>query len=258
VAKTDLIIIPGIAANVRLPLAANDDLLPWIVKQYKQGAEVVSLCTGAFLLASTGLLDGKSCSTHWLSAGVFAKMFPGVNLVTDKIITDEQGIYTSGGAFSFINVLLYLIEKYCGREVAIYSSKVAEVDIDRNQQSPYMMFTGLKDHQDEAIKEAQLFIEKNVSEKISIEELAEKVAVGRRNFDRRFMKATSNSPVEYLQKVKIEAAKKKLETSRETINEVMYAVGYSDNKAFRTVFKKITGLSPLEYRNKYNKEAVVY
>ena len=256
VTKTDLIIIPGITANVRAPLAINDDLLPWIVKQHRKGAEVVSLCTGAFLLASTGLLDGKSCSTHWMSANLFSKMFPNVNLVTEKIITDEHGIYTSGGAFSFINVLLYLIEKYCGREVAIYCSKVYEVDIDRNFQSPYMMFSGLKDHQDEEIKKAQLFIEKNVSEKISVETLADKFAIGRRNFDRRFMKATSNSPVEYLQKVKIEAAKKKLETSRETINEVMYGVGYNDHKAFRTVFKRLTGLSPLEYRKKYNKHEV--
>ncbi|MDR3679439.1 MAG: helix-turn-helix domain-containing protein [Flavipsychrobacter sp.] len=257
VTKTDLIIIPAVSWNFAESLPANQCFVPWIVEQYKQGAELASMCIGGFLLASTGLLSGRSCSTHWMGADVFRKMFPDVNLVIEKMITDEHGIYTSGGAFSFVNLLLYLIEKYCDRETAIYCSKVFEVDIDRNSQSPFTMFSGLKDHHDEEIMKAQLFIENNVDKKISIEELATKLAVGRRNFDRRFLKATANTPVEYLQRVKIEAAKKKLETSRKTINEVMYDVGYADVKAFREVFKKITGLSPLEYRNKYNKEAVV-
>lgn len=254
--KTNLIIIPAVSWKFNEVIAANQDLLPWIVKQYKQGAEVASVCTGGFLLASTGLLKGRSCSTHWLAADAFKKMFPDVNLVVEKVITDECGIYTNGGAFSFLHLLLYLIEKYCGREIAIYCSKFLEVDIDRNSQSAFTIFSGLKDHQDEEIKKAQLYIETNLNKKISMEELANNLGVGRRNFDRRFMKATFNTPVEYLQRVKIEAAKKALETSRKTINEVMFEVGYSDLKAFREVFKKITGLSPLEYRNKYNKEAV--
>ncbi len=257
VTKTNLIIIPAINWNFADSLAANADLLPWIIKHYKQGAEVASMCTGGLLLASTGLLKGRNCSTHWMAANAFRKLFPDVNLVIEKIITDEHGIYTSGGMLSYINLVLYLIEKYCDREMAIYCAKVLEVDIDRNSQSVFTMFLGLKDHQDEEILKAQLFIEKNVSEKISIEELATRFGVGRRNFDRRFMKATYNTPVEYLQRVKIEAAKKSLESSRKTINEIMYEVGYSDLKAFREVFKKITGLSPLDYRNKYNKEAVV-
>ncbi|KAA2240937.1 helix-turn-helix domain-containing protein [Chitinophaga agrisoli] len=257
VERTDLIIIPAISWNFSASLARNQALLPWIVQQYRQGAEVASMCIGGFLLAATGLLNGKSCSTHWMAADVFRRMFPEVNLVVEKVITDEQGIYTNGGAFSFVNLLLYLIEKYCGRKTAIYCSKVFEVDIDRNCQSPFTMFSGLKDHQDEEIKRAQLFIENNVDKKISIGQLATQFGIGRRNFDRRFIKATHNTPAEYLQRVKIEAAKKMLETSRKTVNEVMYEVGYIDLKAFREVFKRITGLSPLEYRNKYNKEAVV-
>jgi transcriptional regulator GlxA family with amidase domain len=254
---TDLIIIPAINWNFANSLPANQAFLPWIIKQHKQGAEVASICIGGFLLASTGLLNGKSCSTHWMGANLFRKMFPDVNLTVDKIITDEHGIYTNGGALSYINLILYLIEKYTGRETAIHCAKMLEVDIDRNSQSPFTMFSGLKDHQDAAIKEAQYFIETNIDKKISFEKLANQLALGRRNFDRRFIKATSHTPVDYLQRVKIEAAKKTLETSKSTINEVMYATGYSDMKAFRDVFKKITGLSPLEYRNKYNKEAVV-
>jgi transcriptional regulator GlxA family with amidase domain len=257
VKKTGLIIIPAMSWNFTKVIEANQELLPWIVDQYKHGAEVASVCTGGFLLASTGLLKGRNCSTHWQAAADFRKMFPDVNLVVEKIITDEHGIYTNGGAFSFLHLLLYLIEKYCGRETAIYCSKFFEIDIDRHSQSAFTMFTGQKDHQDEEIKQAQVYIENNIGKKISVEQLASRFNIGRRNFDRRFIKATFNTPVEYLQRVKIEAAKKTLETSKKTINEVMYEVGYSDVKAFREVFKKITGLSPLDYRNKYNKETAL-
>jgi len=257
VKKTGLIIIPAMSWNFAKVIESNKELSAWIADQYKRGAEVASVCTGGFLLASTGLLKGRNCSTHWQAADDFRKMFPDVNLVVEKIITDEHGIYTNGGAFSFLHLLLYLIEKYCGRETAIYCSKFFEVDIDRHSQSVFTMFTGQKDHQDEEIKQAQAYIENNLDQKISMEELASRINIGRRNFDRRFIKATFNTPVEYLQRVKIEAAKKALETSRRTISEVMYEVGYSDPKAFRDVFKKITGLSPLDYRNKYNKEAAL-
>jgi transcriptional regulator GlxA family with amidase domain len=179
-----------------------------------------------------------------------------VHLVSDKIITDESGIYSSGGANSFWNLLLYLLEKYTSRDMAILFSKYYEIEMDRYSQSPFIMFKGQSSHTDEPVKKAQQFIESNVSDKISVEDLASKFAIGRRNFERRFKKATNNTPVEYIQRVKIEAAKKSLETSRKNVNEVMYDVGYSDTKAFRTVFKKITGLSPIDYRNRYNKEAV--
>lgn len=251
VKKTDLIIIPAMQPQ-SLPL--NTDFIPWINEQYKKGAEVASLCVGAFLLASTGLLKGKKCTTHWLAADAFRQMFPDVTLVPEKIITEENGIYASGGAYSFINLVMHLIEKYCGRNVAIYISKVLEVEIERKSQSPFTVFMGQKEHEDEPIKKAQEYIESNVSEKISVDQLAGLFLISRRNFERRFKKATANTPVEYLQRVKIEAAKKSLESGRENINEVMYAVGYSDSKAFRTTFKKITGLSPLDYRKKYNRE----
>ena len=141
--------------------------------------------------------------------------------------------------------------------MAITASKVFALEIDRKSQSPFVMFSGQKKHEDDPIKQAQVYIENNVTEKISVEHLALKYAIGRRHFERRFKKATKNTPVEYMQRVKIEAAKKHLETSRKNVNEVMYEVGYSDTKAFRTVFKKLTGLSPIEYRHKYNNEAVV-
>jgi len=257
VRKTDLIIIPAIDGDIAQALEKNRDFIPWIAQQYKKGAEVASLCLGAFLLASTGLLKGKRCATHWMAENTFRNMFPDVNLVTEKIITEEQGIYSSGGAFSYLNLILYLIEKYAGRDIAVLSAKVFAIEIDRESQLPFTIFQGQKDHEDEPIKKAQEFIEKNYQDRISVDHLTSMLALGRRNFERRFKKATSNTVAEYIQRVKVEAVKKKLESSRMTISELMYEVGYSDTKAFRTVFRKITGLSPIEYRNKYNKEAVM-
>ena len=255
--KTNLIIIPSLNHDYLKAVKKNKLLIDWIEKQYRQGAEVASICTGAFMLASSGLLDGKSCSTHWAAAGNFRSMFPKVNLQTDKLITDENGIYTNGGAYSFLNLVLYLVEKYFDRQTAIFCSKVFQIEMDRNSQSAFIIFTGQKLHGDEVVKKAQAYMESKLHEKISVEHLSSKFAVGRRNFDRRFIKATGNTPVEYSQRLKIEAAKKAFENSRKTINEVMYDVGYSDVKAFREVFRKITGMSPLQYRMKYNKEATV-
>ncbi|HYV90161.1 MAG TPA: helix-turn-helix domain-containing protein [Chitinophagales bacterium] len=257
ITKTNLIIIPSLNHNYQEVMKGNKLMMDWIERQYRHGAEVASICTGAFLLAASGLLDGKSCSTNWAVADNFKKMFPQVILQVDKLITDENGIYTSGGAYSFLNLIIYLVEKYYDRQTAIFCSKIFQIEMDRQSQSPFIIFKGQKLHGDEMVQQAQTYLENNPDEKISIEHLSSKFAVSRRNFDRRFTRATGNTPVEYSQRVKIESAKKAFETTRKTVNEVMYDVGYSDVKAFREVFRKITGLSPLEYRGKYNKEAVV-
>lgn len=257
ITKTNLIIIPSLNHNYQSSVKNNQPLIEWIRKQYQQGAEVASICTGAFLLASSGLLDGKSCSTHWSAADTFRTLFPKVNLEPDKLITDENGIYTNGGAYSFLNLMIYLVEKYYDRSTAILCSKVFQIEMNRNSQSSFAMFTGQKMHGDEMVIKAQIHLEKNVQEKISIEDLASKFSMGRRNFDRRFIKATGNTPNEYFQRVKMELAKKLLETSRKTINEIMYEVGYADVKAFREVFRKITGMSPLDYKARYNKNSAL-
>lgn len=255
--KTNLIIIPSVNHNYQKAMKENKLLIEWIAEQYKHGAEIASICTGAFLLASTGLLDGKTCSTHWSATNDFRTMFPKVNLQSDKLITEENGIYTNGGAYSFLNLIIYLVEKYFDRQTAIFCAKVFQIEMDRNTQSEFSIFTGQKKHDDEIVQKAQAYIEKNLDEKITIKDLSSKFNVGRRNFDRRFIKATGNTPIEYSQRVKIESAKKAFESNRKTIHEVMYEVGYSDVKAFREVFRKITGMSPLAYKSKYNKEAGV-
>ena len=256
VKKTDLIIIPAIHGAHEKAVENNKAFIPWVVQQYAEGAEIASFCIGTFFLAETGLLDGKTCATHWRFVNEFKNMFPRANLVDDKIMTEQDGIYTSGGAYSYLNLLLYLIEKYAGREIAILISKAFMIDIDRHSQSPFIIFEGQKTHEDEPVKKAQEFIESNFQEKITVDQLSSMLALGRRSLERRFKSATCNTVTEYIQRVKIEAAKKNLETGRKNINEVMYDVGYNDTKAFRTTFKKITGLSPVEYRNKYNREAV--
>jgi transcriptional regulator GlxA family with amidase domain len=252
--KTDLIIITTITGNLEIELKKNAAFIPWIKEQrVKNNAELASLCTGAFLLAETGLLDGKSCATHWMAADSFKQKYPQINLLGSNVISEDNGIYSSGGAYSFLNLLLHLVEKYCDKETAIWCSKMFEIEFDRNNQSQFVIFNGQKDHMDEPIKKAQLFIENNFGERISVQDLARMFALSRRNFVRRFKKATANTPLEYIQRVKIEAAKKSFESSANNVNEVMFHVGYNDNKAFRNIFKKHTGLSPANYRNKYNR-----
>lgn len=254
VTKTDLIIIPAIHGDFQENLKANSDFIPWIIEHYKQGAEVVSLCVASFFLASTGLLDGKNCSTHWQFANEFRKQFPKANLMDDRILTEADGIYTSGGAYSFTNLILYLIEKYAGRDTAVLAAKGFMIDIDRSSQSPFIIFSGQKTHDDSIILKAQEQIEQNYQDKMTVDELCDQLAISRRTFERRFKKATANTVVEYMQRVKVEAAKKELEMGRKTVNEVMYEVGYSDSKAFRDVFRKITDMTPVDYLHKYRKQ----
>lgn len=253
--KTDLIIIPSLNHHYEAAVGQNKLLADWIWTRYHDGAQVAAICTGAFLLAATGLLNGKPCSTHWSAAADFKNRFPKVQLQIDQVITDQDGLYTSGGAYSFLNLIIYLVEKYFDRQIAILCAKIFQVEIDRDNQSVFSIFTGQKAHEDEVVRNVQLYIEENYADKVSFSSVSKKFAVGRRNFDRRFIKATGNTPVEYLQRVRVESAKKLLESTQKQIIEVMYEAGYSDVKAFREVFRKVTGLTPLDYKNKYNRVA---
>lgn len=254
VTKSDLIIVPSLNHNYDLALENNGPLVQWLIHQYDSGAEIATICTGAFMLANCGLLDGRKCSTHWSVVENFRTRFPKVNLQPDQLITDENGIYTNGGAYSFLNLMLYLIEKYYDRATAIYCSKVFQIEIDRNAQSEFSIFSGQKKHHDDLVLQAQEFLECNLQNKIATEDLSSKFNLTRRTFDRRFIKATGNTPIEYSQRLKIEAAKKAFETHRKTVSEVMFEVGYSDLKAFREVFRRFTGMSPLQYKEKYHKQ----
>lgn len=251
---TDLIIIPSLNHNYVHAIENNKDLIEWLIDQHSRGAEIASICTGSFLLAAAGLLDGRSASTHWSAVNEFTHRFPRVKLMADRVLTDEHGIYTNGGAYSFLNLVIYLIEKYFDRETAIYCAKVFQIDYDRNSQSAFMIFNGHKNHGDKIILQAQEYIETNYAERILIDQLSSQFFIVRRSFDRRFIKATGFTPLEYLQSVRIEAAKQLLERSDSTVNEVMYKVGFTDARFFRTLFTRLTGLSPMKYRGKFGKK----
>ncbi|HEV2478123.1 MAG TPA: helix-turn-helix domain-containing protein [Puia sp.] len=251
-AEPELIILPSYGEQDDFAIRKNPEVIDWIVRQYAKGAEVASLCTGTFLLAAIGLLEGKVCATHWKAEAHFRQLFPELDLHTSKIVTDQQGIYTAGGAVSSLNLALYIVEKYSGREAALYCARILQIDIDRNSQSQFILFDGLKDHKDDTIRTMQNFIEQHVGDRLTVDQLATQCAMDRINFSRRFKRATRLAPADYIQRIKMEAAKRKFESTGKNISEVMYEVGYVDVKAFRNIFKKVVGLTPSEYKTKFN------
>ena len=251
VSKTDVIIIPLLCGDFEKAILKNSSYKEWVIKQYRNNAEIVCLCVGSFFLASTGLLTNKKCAVHWAAKNEFRSMFPDIKIIDDTIITDEEGIYTCGGGFSYLNLLLYIFEKHLGREVSILTSKMFEIDIERKSQHPFAIFIGQKQHGEEIVLKTQEYIENNPTCSFTVDQLCEKFGVGRRTFERRFKKHTGNSIHEYIQRVKVEFAKKHLEAGKQTVNEIIYEAGYNDINAFRKVFKKFTSLSPIDYRKKY-------
>lgn len=255
VSKTDLLIITPTYGQMATGIKANAKAFPHIQRLYKKGCSIASLCIGAFLLAETGILNGKKCSTHWAYLAEFKQRYPQVEVVDGAIVTVIDNIYSSGGAASLWNLVLYLVERFSEREVSVMISKLFAIDIDRSSQAAFTIFKGQKNHADTEILKVQDFLETNYSEKINIEELAGGINTGRRTFERRFKQATNNTVIEYVQRVRIEVAKNYFEASQKNVSEVMFEVGYTDTKAFRDIFRRITGLTPIEYRNKYAKVA---
>jgi len=255
VTSTDLLFIPPTFGDTSKGILANAEAIPYFKQLHENGSSLASLCIGAFLLAETGLLNGKKCSTHWAHINEFRERYPDVEVEDGAIITEHDNIYSSGGASSLWNLILYLIEKFADREVAVMIAKYFALDIGRDSQSQFAIFRGQRNHGDADIQIVQDYIEKHYDDKISIEKLATLINTGRRTFERRFKMATNNTPVEYIQRVRIEAAKLSFEGSRKNVSEIMFNVGYTDTKAFRDIFKKITGLTPIEYRDKFARVA---
>ena len=251
VKKTNLILIPSLPGDYKNCIKLNGKFITLIREQYKKGAEIASYCTGSFLLAATGLLNGKRASTHWMAAGEFKRLFPDIELVSNRIIVDEGRLYSSGGATAFLNLTLYLIEKYCGRETAVFISKSMLIDMQKAPQNVYAIFSGQKDHNDEIILKVQTFIEDNVGKKLGIDDLTGVALLSKRSLIRRFTGATGNSPKEYIQRVKVEEVRRMLEFGNKTTQEILNKVGYDDHATFRKIFKKYTGMLPGEYRKKF-------
>jgi len=250
----DLIIVPAMRfEKIDLVLEREQVLIKWLQKQYAQGAELASICVGAFLLAATGLLTGKKITTNWLFAEQFRKHFPYVDLEDDKVIVDQGRLYSCGGAFSFTSFMIYLIEKFCGHEESIIASKILMINVHDLPQNTFSIFRFQRDHSDEAIGSAQEYIEKNYGSSLSMEELAARLNMSVRNFIRRFQQATTNTPLEYLQRVRIEAAKKILETKNEGIAQIASRCGYEDVDYFGKIFRRYVAMTPRAYREKYGR-----
>ena len=234
-----------------ITIANRDSIKKWLVRSKEQGTLITSFCTGAFLLASSGLLAGKLATTHWRSADLFRRIFPYIRLDCDQLIVDNGDIICSGGSMSYIDLSLHIIDRIVGKDIVSDCAKLLVFDPVRQKQSPYVSFKAQKNHEDKPILAAQDWLEQHYKSDISMDELAEKVGLGPRTFKRRFKLATSENPINYLQRIRVEQVKTKLEKTTDAINQIIWSVGYEDISSFRQLFKRFTGLTPKDYRQKF-------
>ena len=251
VTEGDLVLVPAVDPDVGAHLELNAAVVPWLRGMYEAGADVASACTGAFVLGEAGLLDGKAATTHWAFQAEFRARYPKVDLQPQAIVVDQGRVITSGGATSFLSLALHVVERLLGSEVARAASKMFLIDPNKSPQGAYAIFGPQKAHSDEEILRAQGMIEHQLDRPLSVDDLAREVAMSRRNFVRRFTAATGNNPREYLQRARIEAAKRALERTRSSVGTVACDVGYEDVVAFRRMFTRLTGLTPSAYRTRY-------
>jgi transcriptional regulator GlxA family with amidase domain len=251
VRTADLVLIPSLEFDVDEKLRRNKAAIPHLLRLRKRGAELGSMCTGSFLLAATGLLKNRSATTHWYAAPTFRTMFPDTTLEDHKIFVDESGLYSSGGATSSMHLGLYLVEKYCGKTTADLLSRMLLLESKVAYQTRFSIFLPQTQHKDEAIHLVQKAIEQDRDGKLTVDRLAGIACLSKRSFIRRFKSATGNTPVEYIQRTNVEKAKRQLEASDRSIEEIIYSLGYNDIHSFRKVFSRWTSLTLKEYRDRY-------
>ena len=249
--EADLIIIPSVTDEPDRAIARNQDLIRWLRTMQQQGSQVVSLCTGAYLLAATGILNGQEASSHCNAIMDLRRRYPLVHWVPEKIITDHGGIYTSGGTLSSFNVLIYLLGKHYDKRIAHHIAKFIQLEYPRHSQKPFFIFANQRNHTDKKILQIQDYLEKHIDQSFTLDEIARRFGISRRSLNRKFKEATGDTPQSYMQKIKIEQAKSLLENENLSISEVVYEIGYTDGHSFRKLFKKITGLLPSEYKRRY-------
>lgn len=249
---TDVIIIPAFFAPFSFDNDRGDAICGWLRAQHEKGTLIASTCTGSFLLARSGLLSGRLATTNWQFAHYFQKRYPDIHLRIDRIFTEDGGIYCTGAATAFMDLCLHFIEKFGSRDLARRCAKSLLIDPDRQEQTPYIVYDFWKKHSDTDVLKSQTWMEDNYALKLSIQGIAEKAGISPRHFIRRFKKATGEPPLAYLQLLRIENAKRRLETTRDSVNEITWKVGYEDINSFRRLFKKHTGMSPRDYRDKFS------
>ncbi|PJJ84925.1 GlxA family transcriptional regulator [Mucilaginibacter auburnensis] len=250
--QQDIVFVPAFRSDdIPSAVASNQVFIPWLQQQFSNGAEIACVCTGAFLLGATGLLNGKPATTHVDACPAFNAIFPAVKLQPEKVVTGEGGLYTSGGSTSSFHLMLHLLQKHCGKEMAVRIAKLFSIDMDREQQTYFSTFYPAQQHNDQLVAMAQKRIEEGYRHNSTIEDLIKEIPASRRNILRRFKQVTGVTPIEYLQKTRIEAAKKLLIETNQQMTEVMLNSGYNDPKAFRKVFRKAVGMTPTGYREKF-------
>ena len=249
----DLIVVPASGLDLDAQLIRHRALLPWLVDWHARGAYIASVCTGAAYLAEAGLLDGREATTHWALAEPYAQRYPMVKWRPEKFVTEDRRVLCSGGVYAAIDLSLYLVDKFCGHEVAVACAKALLVDMPRHHQSGYAVLPLSRPHADEPIRAAEAYIDRHFAANVSVERLADQVHLSPRTFIRRFKAATGHAPAKYLQALRVSIAREMLEETRKTVDVISRAVGYEDVAYFRSVFKRLNGITPAEYRMRFGR-----
>lgn len=249
--RTDLIFIPTTGLNVDDVVERNAPVVPWLKRWHKRGVAIASVCSGVGLVAATGMLDGKRATTHWALAERFREKYPKVKWMPELMVTEDRGFYCGGGVHAALDLSIYLVEKFCGHDVAMESSKALLIEMPRAWQAGFGVVPLKTEHNDDAISAAQDWLHENFQRPFPLEAPARRAGMSLRNFVRRFKQATGDSPLAYLQKLRIAAAKRLLESNHRTMQEISEAVGYQDIAFFRALFQRHTGISPSVYRQKF-------
>ncbi|WP_320171251.1 GlxA family transcriptional regulator [Maridesulfovibrio sp.] len=253
-AQQDIIILPPLLGTVD-GVAADREITDWLRQQHSAGTLITSVCAGSFLLAETGVLDGREATTHWKLAEQFRTRYPLVNLHIERLIVDGGDYICAGGISAWMDLALHLITRHAGRKISLQCAKIMLMDPHRELQTPYGLGGFQKNHGDTAILDAQEWIEKNYATALYVKEMADAALLGERTFLRRFRAATGHTPTQYLQQVRIEAAQRLLETTNLSVEDVASAVGYGDYSTFRKLFKRIMGATPSAYRQRFGLHA---
>jgi transcriptional regulator GlxA family with amidase domain len=249
--KTELIFIPSTGPNVDDMVERNPTVIPWLRRWHKRGAVIASVCSGVGMVAAAGLLDGKRATTHWGLVDWFRKKYPQVNWMPELMVTEDRGFFCGGGVNASLDLSLYLVEKYCGHEVAMQIAKALLIETPRAWQAGFGIVPLKTDHSDESVSVAQEWLHQNFHRTFPLEAPAQRAGMSLRNFVRRFKEATGDSPLNYLQKLRVAAAKRLLEGDHRTMQEISDAVGYQDIAFFRSLFQRHTGVSPSAYRQRF-------
>jgi transcriptional regulator GlxA family with amidase domain len=246
----DLILVPGMMGRPE-KLLEQPELSAWVRQQHHRGAIIASACSGAFLLAEAGILQGRPATTHWQLAERFRQRYPQIDLQIDRLLIDGEDYLCAGGTSAHLDLAIYLLEKFGSEPLASACARVMLIDRSRREQAPFVRFRAYKDHGDLSILPVQQWLDKNYQSKIVVKKLAELGELNERTFLRRFRKATGVAPLEYLQRLRIEKAKQLLAGSSQQLDLITRSVGYEDVSSFRRLFKQVVGISPTIYRQRF-------